>query len=113
MAFKDDSQKALENYWRTAVVIDDAASGGAPEDVPQQLQAVGRDTVVQQSAEPEQAREFLGAPLNAPALVEAFLEKNILCTILTSKDVLEKNSDALRRAVVAYQMRELRLQGIV
>ena len=66
--------------------------------MPQQLQAVGRDTVVQQSAEPEQAREFLGAPLNAPALVEAFLEKNILCTILTSKDVLEKNSDALLRS---------------
>ncbi len=98
MTFKDRSIKALKAYLRTAAVIDDAALATQPkEPAPATtLQTPGRGA--QASQQPEGPTEFKGAFLNVPALVDAFLEQDILCTVFGRKEVLTENIDALLRS---------------
>lgn len=98
MTFKDRSIGALQAYLRTAAVIDDAALATQPkESVPATtLQTPGRGA--QASQQPEGPTEFKGAFLDVPALVDAFLEQDILCTVFGRKEVLTDNIDALLRS---------------
>ena len=108
MTFTDRSIDALKAYLRTAAVIDDAApvpQTTESDPVPQTtesdpattaLQAPGR--VGQASQQAEEPAEFKSAPLNVPALVDAFLEQDILCTVFGRKEVLTDNIDALLRS---------------
>lgn len=98
MTFKDRSIGALQAYLRTAAVIDDAALATQPkESAPATtLQTPGRGA--QASQQPEGPTEFKGAFLNVPALVDAFLEQDILCTVFGRKEVLTDNIDALLRS---------------
>lgn len=98
MTFKDLSIKALKAYLRTAAVIDDAALATQPkEPAPATtLQTPGRGA--QASQQPEGPKEFKGAFLDVPALVDAFLEQDILCTVFGRKEVLTENIAALLRS---------------
>ncbi|WP_300708738.1 response regulator receiver domain [uncultured Desulfovibrio sp.] len=98
MTFKNLSIMALKAYLRTAAVIDDAALATQPkEPAPAtNLQTPGRGA--QASQQPEGPKEFKGAFLDISALVDAFLEQDILCTVFGRKEVLEKNIDALLRS---------------
>ena len=98
MTFKDLSIKALKAYLRTAAVIDDAALATQPkESTPATtLQTPGRGA--QASQQPEGPKEFKGAFLDVPALVDAFLEQDILCTVFGRKEVLTENIAALLRS---------------
>lgn len=98
MTFKDRSIGALQAYLRTAAVIDDAALATQPkESAPATtLQTPGRGA--QASQQPEGPTEFKGAFLDVPALVDAFLEQDILCTVFGRKEVLTDNIDALLRS---------------
>ena len=95
MTFKDRSIGALQAYLRTAAVIDDAALKlQSREAAP--LSTPGRGCPpLQQSDAP---RAFNGATLDVPALVDAFLEQGILCTVFGRKEVLTDNIDALLRS---------------
>lgn len=98
MTFTDRSIDALKAYLRTAAVIDDAALATQPkEPAPATtLQTPGRGA--QASQQPEGPKEFKGAFLDVPALVDAFLEQDILCTVFGRKEVLTENIAALLRS---------------
>lgn len=95
MTFTARSIDALKAYLRTAAVIDDAALTVQPREAPP-LSTPGRGRQpLQQSDAP---RAFNGATLDVPALVDAFLEQGILCTVFGRKEVLTDNIDALLRS---------------
>lgn len=97
MTFTERSRDALKAYWRTAVVIDDQALTPLEESAT----VTTLNTPVRggkTSQEIEKTTEFSGAPLDAKALVDAFLKQNILCTVLDCKEVLTNNIDALLRS---------------
>lgn len=98
MIFTARSIDALKAYLRTAAVIDDAALATQPkEPAPATtLQTPGRGA--QASQQPEGPKEFKGPFLNVPALVDAFLEQDILCTVFGRKEVLTENIAALLRS---------------
>lgn len=95
MTFRDRSIGALQAYLRTAAVIDDAALKlQSREAAPLSTPGRGRPPLQQSDA----PRAFNGAPLDVPALVDAFLEQGILCTVFGRKEVLTDNIDALLRS---------------
>ena len=94
MSFIEQSISALKAYWRTAAIIDDAPAINNTALV-SQLQAPRRGT---QASQPEQASDFQGAPLDVSGLVSAFLEQDILCTVLSNREVLKEKRDALLRS---------------
>lgn len=96
MTFIARSIEALKAYLRTAVVIDDAALAARESSPTATLQTPSRGTQVLQQSAP--LREAQGAPLNASALVDAFLEQGILCTVFDRKEVLTNNIAALLRS---------------
>ena len=94
MSFIECSKNALKEYWRTAVVIDDA---------PQiknytQANSLSEPPRRVRTSQTEQASEFTGAELNVSALVTAFLNLDILCTVLNNKEVLTNKAEALLRS---------------
>lgn len=95
MTFKNRSIGALQAYLRTAAVIDDAALKlQSREAAPLSTPGRGRPPLQQSDA----PRAFNGATLDVPALVDAFLEQGILCTVFGRKEVLTDNIDALLRS---------------
>jgi|GEM_PF-6034808 len=96
MTFTARSIEALKAYLRTAAVIDDAADQTKEPAPATTLQAPGPGD--QASQQEENPAEFKGAPLDVPALVDAFLEQGILCTVFGRKEVLTENIDALLRS---------------
>ena len=95
MTFKNRSKGALQAYLRTAAVIDDAALKlQSREAAPLSTPGRGRPPLQQSDA----PRAFNGATLDVPALVDAFLEQGILCTVFGRKEVLTDNIDALLRS---------------
>lgn len=94
MTFEEQSIKALEAYWRTAVVIDDVVESSNTKVA--QLNVPNRQSQTAQKS--EDPKEFSGAPLDTHALVDAFFEKNILCTVLARKELPLDKMEALLRS---------------
>ena len=94
MTFKEQSIKALEAYWRTAVVIDDVVESQNTK-VALLHDPNRKYQTAQKSEDP---KEFHGAPLDTHALIDAFFEKNILCTVLARKELPLDKMEALMRS---------------
>lgn len=95
MTFTARSIAALKNFWRTAVVIDDTVEFDS-ESVPQtKLLEPRRGTL---SVQQDQPSQFINAPLNGSAIVDAFWRHGILCTILKYHDTLMNDINTLLRS---------------
>ena len=93
--FKDYSKMALEEFLRTAIVVDDNVHAASA--MPAELIVPGRtnNTTVPHEA----PAQHISSGLDSNALVDAFFEKGILCTVL-ERSTIPKMEKMLRADIL-------------
>lgn len=97
--FKDHSKVALEEFLRTAIVVDDhvQAASAVQEASPQPGGLKEPSRMHESAAAPHEApARYVSGTLDSSALVEAFFKKGILCTVLERSDM--PNMEKMLRA---------------